>query len=228
LAKEQAIIEGVAQASSLTTTAVNTLKGFSELPLGIGVLLGLSAVAGLIAGFIGIKSKIAAASTVLAKGGAVGGKSHSEGGNKYRSINDHSDILEIEAGEFVTNKGQYSKHKELVEAVNNEKYNSLDLNKLMPFLKKSKISLSTDNAKPILESRNRLNNYELHYHTSISYGKMEEAIREGNVAIHKEVSELNKRDSEKPEIVVAPDGTVTITHRKGNNELVRIIKPNVS
>jgi hypothetical protein len=124
-AKAQAAVDTVNQVGALISSSANIMKGFSAIPI-VGVPLGIAAVAAMFAAFIAMKAKASAASK-YATGGIAGeapgfiskGRSHSSGGNKYRSI-DGNNILEIEAGEGIINKRSTSKHAALLDAINQD------------------------------------------------------------------------------------------------------------
>ena len=118
--KLQLAVDTVIQASSLVTAASNIIKGFSNIPY-IGAALGAVAVAAMIAGFVVTKAKAfdAVNNQTLETGGIVGGKRHSQGGAKYRSIDGNS-VVELEEGEFVANRKSSYKYAPILEAVNND------------------------------------------------------------------------------------------------------------
>lgn len=98
---------------SLVTASANIIKGFSGIPV-VGVVLGLAAVAAMIAGFIAAQSKVKDA-TQFAKGGLLTGKRHSEGGIRIPGTN-----IEVEGNEFITNRRATAKYLPLLEAINKD------------------------------------------------------------------------------------------------------------
>lgn len=124
------IAQSIEQTVNLTTAATKVFKATSGIPF-IGVALAFGAVASMIAGFLAIKSTIKnASSQKFEKGDEIAsGKRHSQGGNKYRSIDGNDPrILEIEEGEFIVNRKSTQKHKELIRAINNDDFSGLSLN----------------------------------------------------------------------------------------------------
>lgn len=124
------IAQSIEQTVNLTTAATKIFKATSGIPF-IGVALAIGAVASMIAGFLAIRSTIKnAGSQKFEKGDEIAsGKRHSQGGNKYRSIDGNDPrILEIEEGEFIVNRRSTQKHKDLIRAINNDDFSSLSLN----------------------------------------------------------------------------------------------------
>ena len=111
--KLQRTLSTIESSISLISAAANIMKGFSSIPV-VGVILGLAAVAAMIAGFVAAQSKVKDA-TQLAEGGLLTGKKHSEGGIRIPGTN-----IEVEGEEFVTNRKSTAKYLPLLEAINKD------------------------------------------------------------------------------------------------------------
>lgn len=114
--KAQAAVETITQTIGLISASVDIIKGFAKIPI-IGLPLGIAAVATMFGGFISAKAK-AAKATKMESGGLLGGKRHSQGGNKYYAEN--GDLLEHEDGEFFVNRKATAKRLDWLEAINKD------------------------------------------------------------------------------------------------------------
>jgi hypothetical protein len=115
----QIALDTVTQTIALITSSINIIEGFSKIPI-IGLPLGIAAVAGLFAAFGSAKSKALGAAK-FAEGGKVGGKKHSEGGNKYISYDGNDpDVIEIERGEQIIKASSADKYEGLLDAINRD------------------------------------------------------------------------------------------------------------
>jgi len=104
--KQQQAMESLSQAVSLGTAIANILKTYAGIP-GAGLVIAGGVIAGMMTLFSSMKSK-SASLTKYGEGGEIKGRSHSMGGVP----------IEAEGGEFVVRKKQYTKYKELVNAIN--------------------------------------------------------------------------------------------------------------
>lgn len=128
LQRAQIVADSIAQASNLITASTDIFKVFAKIPV-IGVPLAIAAIATMFGGFA-IAKVNAFNATKLAEGGTIGGKSHSEGGNKYVSIDGNGgvDMIEHERGEEVTKKSSAEKHRKLLKAINKDDFSGLSIN----------------------------------------------------------------------------------------------------
>lgn len=143
----------IEQVSNLATAASKIFKAHAGIPFA-GVVIALGAIAAMVAGFLAIKASIksATAPTQFKKGGKVGGKTHDEGGNKYRSMdgNDPS-VIEIERDEFIINANSTAKHEKLIDAINRDDFSGLNLSdySLKELLKGTGVSDQSDVARSL-------------------------------------------------------------------------------
>lgn len=111
--KLQQAINTAESASSLIVASANILKGFSEIPL-VGQILGLAAIATMLAGFITAQTKIRDAVQMegggQAKHGLLRGRRHSQGGIP----------IEAEDGEWFINRNSSLKYSPLLNAINKD------------------------------------------------------------------------------------------------------------
>jgi tape measure domain-containing protein len=144
--RAQQQLETVQQTVGLLTASVDILKGFANIPV-VGLPLGIAAVAALFGFFTASKIK-AASATKLEKGGLHGGERHANGGNKYVSVDGRS-MLEVEEGEYTVNRISTRKHRELIEAINEDNSERVQLLALRGLLKGTGVRLNTDATKRI-------------------------------------------------------------------------------
>lgn len=118
--REQRAVESASQAISIITASANILKGWSTIPF-IGQILGAAAIAAMIGAFVASKVRIANSTKNegFRKGGYTGdGRPTEEAGPVHRK-------------EFVFNEAKTAKHRELFEAIHNDKVNELSLLELL-------------------------------------------------------------------------------------------------
>lgn len=120
--KEEAQIAIASNAVALAQSVANVIsagaqiiKDYSKIPY-VGWALGIAAAGSMVASFAALRSSIKNYQK-LEKGGMVGGNRHSRGGNKYYS-EDGSDLVEIEQGEYLTNREATKKRLPVLEAIN--------------------------------------------------------------------------------------------------------------
>lgn len=131
LQKAQLVADTIAQTSNLITAATEIYKSVSVIPV-IGPALAFAAVAAMFAGFAVAKvtafNAVNGATQTAEEGGIAGGDRHSNGGNKYVSIDGKDrNILEIERGERIFSRKNSEKHKRLFEAIQNNDFSKLDI-----------------------------------------------------------------------------------------------------
>jgi len=118
--KIQQTMSTVESGIALVSAAANIIKGFSSIPV-VGVVLGLAAVAAMVAGFILMSNKAKDATKMehggRAKYGLLDGKRHTQGGID----------INAEEGEFFVNRNSTAKHLPLLEAINRDDRESMKL-----------------------------------------------------------------------------------------------------
>lgn len=159
LAQIQIAVSTAVTLANLIAGAAQAISAHASIPF-VGVAFGLAAAAALISGYLAIKAKgKEAASTQFAKGGWVDGESHSKGGVKYRSDNPNSGVIELEGKEFVTKVSSAKKHGNLLEAINDDDFSSLNFNdaSFKKMLNDMGISLSAEQHKEAVKNNDEVN-----------------------------------------------------------------------
>lgn len=144
--KAQNAVETITQTVGLITASVDIIKGFSKIPI-IGLPLGIAAVAAMFGGFVAAKAK-AAKSTKMESGGLLGGKRHSQGGNRFVS-EDGSETLEHEHGEFFVNRKATAKRLPWLEAINQDDEERLADLAVQYLLKGTGVTTAKNTAKKV-------------------------------------------------------------------------------
>ncbi len=136
LKKAAIIADSFAQASNLITASTEIFKSVSSIPfVGVGLAIGL--IATMLGGFAIAKVNAlnAVSSQTAAEGGTAGGKLHSEGGNKYVSMDGNDKhILEIERGEEIVRRSSSAKHRRLIKAINKDDFSGINMGDLSEIL----------------------------------------------------------------------------------------------
>jgi len=203
--KAQNTIDTLQQLTALGTSAANIIKGFSAIPI-VGLPLGIAAVTAMFVAFASAKSR-ATAATKAEKGlSSVGGKRHAQGGNRFVSIDNHNDVLEIEEGERIVNRKSNSKYWEWLEAINNDdmrKFERLAFNytlEEMPIRPRRELAQEIEKKAEIQrEIKDK------------SYNN--EAVLKELQQLREEVKGVRSNTNEKEEIIETPTETI---HKKGS------------
>jgi len=125
-------IDSISQLSSLITAAAQIWQATSKAGVLSPVLAG-AAIAAMFTSF-GL-SKVKAAQLVKSQesfeeGGVVEGRRHTQGGERFYSA-DGNHMVEIEQGEYVTNRESTRKYMDLLHAINNDEIGSHNIHKLL-------------------------------------------------------------------------------------------------
>ena len=190
--KAQANIDALEQASSLAVAAVNIFKATSSIPV-VGVALGIIGVAALVAGFVAAQIKIrqsinaeTSPTSQYAEGGEIEGRKHTQGGQKYRSLDGTGNVIELEAGEYVVKRSVVEQYGDFLEALNSGQLTDDDLREL---LHGSGISLATEVQNKAVADIGRRNAASLH----ITQNQAPELSTEHLEAIRAGVEYLSER-----------------------------------
>jgi hypothetical protein len=126
--RAQVAIDTAVQASNLITSATNIFSALSSIPF-VGIPLAIATIALMVGSFVAARAKAFQAVNEGAQsfgdGGMIDGKSHAQGGQKYRSVDGKGGIVELEGGEYVINKKSTAKYNPLVEAINYDDFSAL-------------------------------------------------------------------------------------------------------
>ena len=123
--RAQIALDSALQISNLVTASTDIFKATAKLGP-IGVALSIGTVAVMVGAFLAAKTKALQAVNAqsLESGGYIGGRRHSQGGNKFVS-QDGLSTVEHEAGEFVVKRRATSKYGHLLESINAEDENKM-------------------------------------------------------------------------------------------------------
>jgi hypothetical protein len=139
-------VQTAIQAANLISASANIFLAASKLAVDSEGVLTVPAfvtagvtVGAMIAAFIAAKSQAfeavgVGATTTMAEGGIVKGRSHAQGGQKYYAQDNSGGITELEAGEHVTKKRQTEKYLPLLQVINDDKLKEMDDRSLIRLL----------------------------------------------------------------------------------------------
>jgi hypothetical protein len=153
IAKAQLIIDTAEQASNLITASAKIFRSLADIPF-IGIPLAISTIALMTGAFITAKVKafqlVNEQKQSFGGGGFIDGKPHSQGGRTYRAT-DGSGVVELEGGEYVTNKNSTAKYADLLEAINNDDINGMNEDLLREMLAGLGVHLSSEAPMQVLK-----------------------------------------------------------------------------
>lgn len=213
--KLQQAMDAVSQVSSLITAGTTIFNATAALNIvpGLGIAIAVGLIGAMMAAIGSLKGK-ANATTKAEKGwDYVGGKRHREGGNKYVSIDNHNDVLEIEEGERIVNRQSNKKYWSWLNAINEDDQNKL-ANLSLQFL------LQDTGVVPAKDLPKELERKVETYH-SIKNNNGNELLLKELQSLRREVSEFKQQAAVKEHTQFLPDGTriekkglyTRITHR---------------
>lgn len=120
--RAQLVIDTITQSSNLITAATEIFAALAGIPF-IGIPLAITTIGLMGAAFVAAKVKafqMVGEGQKFGEGGEIDAPSHTQGGQKYRSIDGKGKVIELEGGEFVVRKSATEKHYELLEAINKD------------------------------------------------------------------------------------------------------------
>lgn len=126
-------IDSISQLSNLITASTGIWNSTSELPQPAGAILAIATIGAMFGSFAVSKAKAAQlvkSQESFEEGGVVQGKRHTQGGERFYS-SDGNHMVEIEQGEYVTNRESTSKYMDLLNAINNDEIGSHNIHKLL-------------------------------------------------------------------------------------------------
>lgn len=146
LQKAQLVIDTAVQASNLITASAKIFNSLAAIPF-VGVPLAITTIALMTGAFIAAKVKafqlVNDQKQSFGGGGYIDGNPHTQGGRKYRAI-DGTGVVELEGGEYVTNKKSTAKYADLLEAINNDDLAGMNEDGLRAMLEGLGVHLSSD------------------------------------------------------------------------------------
>jgi hypothetical protein len=162
----QVAIDTAVQASNLITSATNIFSALSGIPF-VGIPLAIATIALMTGAFIAARAKAFQAvnegAQTFGEGGIIDGKSHSQGGQKYRSVDGRGGIVELEGGEYVVNKKSTAKYKDAIDAINYDDFSALSFSDsfMNELLKGMGIHLMDDGPKTAIKEKKALDKIQV-------------------------------------------------------------------
>ncbi len=208
-------IDSIAQLSNLITASTSIWKSTSELPQPAGAILAIATIGAMFGSFIASKAKaseLIKSQESFEEGGVVQGKRHTQGGEKFYS-SDGNHMVEIEQGEYVTNRQSTSKYMDLLNAINNDEIGSHNIHKL---LEGTGVTLPTVDTEIFRRDLKRATV------GSLNDSKQSETTQTDLSADIKDIKRYVKDIAEKETIItdgnktVVKQGSKTIITRRGN------------
>ena len=219
LARQQVIIDSISQASSLATSAAQTIQGLAGLPFGVGLITAFALVAQMYAFFAGFKAKLAAASQP--QGLKTGTKSV-----QLNGAPDGTDTVPamLTRDEAVVPVAKNRKHRGLVGAIIDDDFSKLTAKELEPILAQIDLTplLSEHGIRVNVEAvgkvvtMNNTHRERVEKAQAVDMAGVERRLD----ALAAEVKGFRKQEGDKPEAVTLPDGTVRVK-RPGHTEYIR-------
>lgn len=161
IAKLQLVVDTAVQASNLITASAKIFKSLADIPF-VGIPLAITTIALMTGAFITAKVKafqmVNEQKQTFGGGGYIDGKAHTQGGRKYRAT-DGSGLVELEGGEYVTNKNSTAKYADLLEAINNDDLSGMNEDALRDMLAGLGIRLSADAPEQVLRAVRERDDY---------------------------------------------------------------------
>jgi hypothetical protein len=153
IARVQLAVDTAVQASNLITAAAKIFNSLAAIPF-VGVPLAIATIGLMTGAFITAKVKafqmINDQKQTFGGGGYIDGKPHTQGGRKYRAT-DGSGLVELEGGEYVTNKNSTARYADLLEAINNDDLAGMNEDALRDMLAGMGIRLSAGAPEQVLK-----------------------------------------------------------------------------
>jgi tape measure domain-containing protein len=199
--REEAIINGLQQASALATAAANLILGWSELPI-VGQVLGALSVAAMLATFLATKS--AASSAASGPGFFRGG--YTGDGGKYEEAGT------VHKGEYVIDKEKTAQYRPFLELLHAGK--PLDASAVAAI---APLLPDYDLPGKLLAERAAGITYQNSLNTKPLEAKLD--------ALQSELAHIknsNHKMAEAPTSTVLPDGRVLLAYPNGSTNIITI------
>lgn len=132
--KAQAAAQTALQAANLITASTNIYLQATAIGGPFAVPIAIGAIAAMLGAFVISKAKTADAVQSFGGGGEIQGKSHAEGGQRYYAPDNSGGVVELEEGEYVTNRKATERFKPLLQAINHNKIDGMSDEQLKDLL----------------------------------------------------------------------------------------------
>jgi DNA repair exonuclease SbcCD ATPase subunit len=203
IAKQQAIVDTIAQGSNLITASTDIYKSLAPLgPVGIGLAIGT--ITAMITSFLTAKARIF--SSVNDGGFAEGG--YTGDGGKY----DEAGV--VHKGEYVMTKEKTNKNWDLLHGLHTNNIAMMEAG-IRDLIRDKGISIASDIGNDLSHSKNELRTAEMRAFLTTDNSGLESRIE----TLDKRLLELIKANENKH--IILPDGTQVI--KKGS--LTKTIRP---
>jgi hypothetical protein len=196
--KLQLVLDTATQASNLVTAATSIFKALAGIPF-IGIPLAIATIALMTGAFVAAKVKAFQAvndqKQSFGGGGYIDGKSHTQGGRKYRAV-DGGGLVELEGGEYVTNKRSTDKYSDLLEAINNDDISGMTEDGLKEMFADMGIEFSSKKPKEVINIVRQRDEY---IHSAAMSGQSGADIGQDVKQINENVSFMAQRERDRVE-----------------------------
>jgi hypothetical protein len=153
--KAQAAAQTALQAANLITASTNIYLQATAIGGAFAVPIAIGAIAAMLGAFVISKARTADAVQSFGDGGEIKGKSHAEGGQRYYAPDSSGGVVELEEGEYVTNRKATERFKPLLQAINHNKIDGMsdvEMKKLLSGLGVH-IDIEREHDKALTEAR---------------------------------------------------------------------------
>jgi hypothetical protein len=161
--KAQLILDTAVQASNLITASTEIFAALAGIPF-VGIPLAIATIALMTGAFVTAKVKafqlVNDQKQSFGEGGTIDGKPHTQGGQKYVSIDGSGGVVELEGGEHVTRKRQAMKYATLLDAINNDDLAGMNDEALRAMLAGMGIRLNSDKPAEVLKAARERDDYK--------------------------------------------------------------------
>lgn len=198
--RAQNTIDTISQVSNLITAGSTIFKATAPLNVipGLGTATAVALIAAMVGAFVSLKAK-AGSLTKAEKGwDYVGGKRHTQGGNKYVSLDDHNDVLEIEEGERIVNRKSNKKYWEWLNAINQDNEGQLSSLALKYLLQDTGVVPARDLAQKVERKA------EAYHQQRSNSSNLERKVTQ----LHNELIEIRRNTAPQKKTEHLPDRTI--------------------
>ncbi len=145
--KAQLIAQTALEASNLILSSTSIYEKATAVGGPLAIPIAIAAITAMFGSFIAAKAKAFQATSdasSFGKGGIIDGKPHSEGGQKYVSVDGSGNVVELEGGEHVINKKSTNKYLPILKAINEDSLHGMSDTALAAMLEGMGIHFESD------------------------------------------------------------------------------------
>lgn len=214
--KAQADAQAILQGANLITSATNIYLKATEVGGPIGVAVASFAIAAMIGAFAAQRAAAAnATKQSFGMGGEVDGNSHEHGGHKYYSHSPGGGVVELEGGEWVTNRQATKKYKPLLQAINNNSLERYTEKTIQRLLEGTGVHIAVDEEKSTVLEEANTNNI-MHINNTVIAKPDNNELKSIDKGIQRLVENTAPKETvyEEGDFIVRKKGNKTIKTRK--------------